>query len=134
MWMTSCTGSARGGFWGFWKKSVELRTRLRTGRVDFRGSLSPDEFVRYGLRICWGTDGKASIEKLCISLPYVKTFNWKVIKGFVPELRSRYVFFLFRDSDVLCIYVRIILCTYPIFMYGYVTFITYHITIYQITI
>ena len=27
-----------------------------------------------------------------------KTFNSKVIKGFVPELRSRYVFFVFWDS------------------------------------
>ena len=53
-----------------------------------------------------GADGKVIIERLCISLPYVKTFNSKVIKGFVPELRSRYVFFVFRDSYVLCIYVR----------------------------
>ena len=51
----------------------------------------------------WGADGKARIEKMCISLPYVETFNSKVIKGFVPELRSRYVFFVFRDSYVLCI-------------------------------
>ena len=87
--MTSCTGSVRGGFWGFWKKSVELRTRHRTGRVDFRGSLRPDEFARYGRRTRWGADGKVIIERLCISLPYVETFNSKVIKGFVPELRSR---------------------------------------------
>ena len=53
--------------------------------------------------------------------PYVETFNSKVIKGFVPELRSRYVFLVFRDSYVLCIYVMNILCTFPIFMYGYVT-------------
>ena len=31
-------------------KKSELRTRLRTVRVDFRGSLGPDEFVRYGRR------------------------------------------------------------------------------------
>ena len=31
--------------------------------------------------------------------------NSKVIKSFVPELRSRYVFFEFRDSSVLCIYI-----------------------------
>ena len=59
-----------------------------------------------GCHTCWGwADGKASIERLCISLPYVETFNSKVIKGFVPELRSRYVSFVFRDSYVLCIYV-----------------------------
>ena len=61
-----------------------------------------------------GADGKASIERLSISLPYVETFNSKVIKGFVPELRSRYVFFVFRDSYVLCIYVMNILCTFHI--------------------
>ena len=70
-----------------------------------------------------GADGKVIIERLCISLPYVETFNSKVIKGFVPELRSRYVFFMFRDSYVLCIYVMNILCTFHIFMYGYVTVI-----------
>ncbi len=48
------------------------------------------------------TDGKAIIERLYISLPYVETFNSKVIKGFVPELRSRYVFFVFWDSYVKC--------------------------------
>ena len=48
---------------------------------------------------------KASIERLCLS-PYVEEpLNSKVIKSFVPELRSRYVFFEFRDSYVLCIYV-----------------------------
>ena len=54
--------------------------------------------------------------------PYVeKPLNSKVIKSFVPELRSCQVFFVFRDSYVLCIYVMNILCTFPIFMYGYVT-------------
>ena len=66
-------------------------------------------------------DGKVIIERLCISLPYVETFNSKVIKGFVPELRSRFVFFVFQDSYVLFIYAMNILCTFRIFMYGYVT-------------
>ena len=48
-------------------------------------------------------DGKVIIERLCISLPYVESFNSKVIKRFIPELKSRYVFFVFRDSNVLCI-------------------------------
>ena len=35
--------------------------------------------------------------------PYVEEpLNSKVIKSFVSELRSRYVFFVFRDSYVLC--------------------------------
>ena len=38
--------------------------------------------------------------------PYVeKPLNPKVIKSFVPELRSRPVFFEFRDSYVVCIYI-----------------------------
>ena len=54
--------------------------------------------------------------------PHVKKpFNSKVIKCFVPELRSRQVFFVFWDSHVLCIYVMNILCTFHIFIYGYVT-------------
>ena len=68
-----------------------------------------------------GADGKASIDRLCPSLsPYVeRPLNSKVIKGFVPELRSRYVFFVFQDSYVLCIYVMNILCTFHISVSGY---------------
>ena len=68
-----------------------------------------------------GADGKAIIERLCLS-PYVKKpFNSKVIKGFVLDLRSRYVFFMFRDSYILCIYVMNILCTFQISVSGYDT-------------
>ena len=42
-----------------------------------------------------GADGKVIIERLGISLPYIETFNSKVIKGFVPELRSRKCFSCF---------------------------------------
>ena len=84
--------------WGDLKKSVELRTTHRTRSVDFRGSQRPDEFVRYGRRTRWGADRKSSIEILCPS-PYVEEpLNSKVIKSFVPELRSR----VFRVSGFLC--------------------------------
>ena len=54
--------------------------------------------------------GIVSIERWYLS-PYVeKPFNSKVIKSFVPELRSR----VFRDSYVLCICVMNILCTFHI--------------------
>ena len=43
----------------------------------------------------WGA-GKVIIERLCISLPYVETFNSKVIKGFVPELRSRSMYICYE--------------------------------------
>ena len=101
---------------GILKKSIELRTKHRTRRVDFRDSQRPDELACYGRRTRWGwgVDGKVIIERLCISLPYIETFNSKVIKGFVPELRSRNAFFVFRDSYVLCIYVTNILCTFRI--------------------
>ena len=63
-------------------------------KVDFRGSSWPDKFVRYGRRSLVGLradDVKAvSIEGLCLSLLMSKNlFNSKVIKSFVPELRSR---------------------------------------------
>ena len=48
----------------------------------------------------WGADGKVVIERLGLSLPRVKKlFNSKVIKSFVPELRSRKVF---RVLGFLC--------------------------------
>ena len=51
-----------------------------------------------------GADGKVSIERWYLS-PYVeKPLHSNVIKSFVPEQRSRQVFFVFRDSYV--IYVR----------------------------
>ena len=109
--MTSCTGSARGGFGGFWRKSVSwvLRSEEEAWLSQARSGLVAGVAHDVG----WA-DGKVIIERLCISLPYVETFNSKVIKGFVPDLRSRYVFFVFRDSYVLCIYVRNILCTFRI--------------------
>ena len=76
MWMTSCR----------FEKSqlVEIETWAR-----------PDEFVCYGRRTWWGADGKVSIERWYLS-PYVeKPFNSKVIKSFVPELRSRKCFSCF---------------------------------------
>ena len=48
-------------------------------------------------RVGGGADEKARIERLCLS-PYVEELlNSKVIKRFVPEQRSRFVFFAFRD-------------------------------------
>ena len=62
-----------------------------------------------------GADGKASIERLCLS-PYVeKPLNSKVIKSFVPELGSRKCFScfgipMFYLYELLTLYVRF---TYP---------------------
>ena len=89
MWMTSCTGSARGGFWGFWKKS--LRSCLGRRRLTFACSPRCHKW--------FGEDGKVSIERRYLSTYVEKPFNSKVIKSFVPELRSRKCFCV---SGFLC--------------------------------
>ena len=112
MRVTSRTGSAR-KFLGFWKSQL-VEFCLGRRRLAFACSPKPGLWPCGECRTRWGADGKVIIERWCISLPYVETFNLKVIKGFVPELRSRYLFFVFRDSYVLCIYVTNILCTFHI--------------------
>ena len=102
------------------KKVSKLRTRLRTVRVDFRGSLRPDEFVRYGRRTWWEADGKFVIERLSISVPYVETFNSKVIKSFVPELRSRKCFSCF---GIPMFYVYMLWTFYVRFAYSYLAMV-----------
>ena len=95
MWMMSCIGSVRGGFGEIWKNQL-------VRRVTFACSPRPCG----GCCTWWGgVDGKVIIKRLCISLPYIETFNSKVTKGFVPELRSRYVFFVFRDAYVIYMYI-----------------------------
>ena len=74
--------------------------------VDFH--LLAEALGRCRTRWRRGADGKARIERMCISLLMVEEpLNSKVIKSFVPELRSRKCFFVFRDSYVLCIYIYI---------------------------
>ena len=75
--------------------------------VEIETWARPDKFVRYGCRTWWwwwwGADGKVIIERWYLS-PYVeKPFNSKVIKSFVPELRSCKCFFVFWDSYVIYI-------------------------------
>ena len=78
-----------------------LRFEKRRRRLTF--ACSPRPCGRY--RTWFGADGRVVIQRLCFSLPHVeKPFNSKVIKSFVPELRSRKVF---RVSGFLCyVYVR----------------------------
>ena len=58
------------------------------------------------VRSWFGADGNIVIERLCLSLPYVeKPFNSKVIKSFVPELRSHKCFLCF-GIPMLSMYVR----------------------------
>ena len=102
MWMMSCTGSACGILWGFWKSLFSWELDSEREGSTFEARWGQTNLCTTGATRDGGADGKVIIERLCISLPYVKTFNSKVIKGFVPELRSHYVFFVFRDSYVLC--------------------------------
>ena len=112
--MTSYTGKMRGGFWVFEKKSVELSFCLGRRRLTFgarRGLAGGAAQVFF----CGGrADGKVVKEK---------PFKSKVIKSFLPELRSCKVF---RVSGFLCYrYMCVMdfmntLCTFHVFMYGYV--------------
>ena len=115
--MTSRTRSMCWGFWGF-EKSQLVESLHPKKTVDFRSSPRPC----CGCRMWWGGRWKSQHWKIVHLPPYVeKPFNSKVIKSFVPKLRSRQVFFVFRDSYVIYIWVMNILCTFHIFMYEYVT-------------
>ena len=115
MWMTSCTGSVRGGFLGIWKKSVEFSS---ASGEDGWLSLAHHGLVAGATRVGVGVgaDGKASMERLCLS-PYVeKPFDSKVIKSFVPELRSRKCFSCF---GIPRFYVYMLWTFYVRFTYPY---------------
>ena len=92
---------ARGRFGEFWRKLVELRTGHRTRRVDFRLLVEALGRCRTRWRGRWKSQNRNNV----YLPPYVeKPLNSKVIKSFVPELRSRYMFFEFRDSYVLSLW------------------------------
>ena len=86
---------ARGGFGEFWRKLGELSSASGED-----GWLSP---ARGGLgqvsHVFWGGRWKSQNRKNVYLSPYVEEpLNSKLIKSFVLELRSHYVFFEFRDS------------------------------------
>ena len=95
------TLEARGGFGEILKKSVESRTGHWTRWLTFACSRRPwAGAVRDG-----GGRWKSQDRKIVPLSPYVKEpLNSKVIKSFVPEQRSRYMFFEFRDSYVLSLW------------------------------
>ena len=84
----------REGMWpGMWSMGWDLRKvcslRLRPGRGE--SNLCATGAARVG----GGADGKVSIDRWYLS-PYVeKSLNPKLIKSFVPELRSRKCFLCF---------------------------------------
>ena len=120
------TPEVHGGFWEFWRKFVELRTGHRTRRVDFRDSLRPDEFACYGRCMRWGRRWKSQNRKNVYLSPYVEEpLKSKVIKSFVPELRSRKCFSCF---EIPMFYVYMLQTFYARFTYLYLAMV--HIYIY----
>ena len=91
-----------------WEKSVSW-VLSRKKKVDFRLLA----VALWWVRTWFGADGKVSIERWYLS-PYVeKPLNSKVIKSFVPELRSR-KFFLCFGIRMLYVWVMNTLCTFRI--------------------
>ena len=106
------------------------RTRLRTGRVFFRGSLRPDKFARYGRRMRWGCRGKSQNRKKVYLSPYVeKTLNSKVIKMFRNWTKKSLR--VFRVSGFLCsmLYIRTFYVRFTYSYHGYRTHIVILITL-----
>ena len=69
---------------GIWKKVSGIPASEEEGWLSLARRGLAAGVARGG-----GTDGNVVIERLCLSLPHVeKPFNSKVIKGFLPELRS----------------------------------------------
>ena len=104
---------ARGGFWGFWKSQL-FELSPASGED---GWLSLAREALWRVRTRWWGGGRWTNRnrKDGYLSPYVEEpLNSKVIKSFVPELRSRMCFFVFQDSYVLCIYVMNSLCTFRI--------------------
>ena len=128
MWVTSCTGSVG---WDLRKVS----SVLASGEDSWLSGLAEARPVAlWRVRMWFGADGKVSVERWYLS-PYVeKPLNSKVIKSFIPELRSRKCFLCFGIPMLsicaiwtlwmFCIPVWI--CLFHIFMYGYVCYTTIH--------
>ena len=105
---------ACGEFGGFWKSQLSSASG-EDGWLSFACWSQASGLVAGATRV-EGADGKIIIERLWISLPYVETFNSKVIKGFVPELRSRKCFSCF---EIPMSYIYVLWTFYVHFVYPY---------------
>ena len=103
------------GCWIYWLHLWRGLTPLPNECSGYDIKQSDGETLALGIWETWST--------LPLLLFPGPLWHSKVIKSFVPELRSCYMFFVFRDSYVLRMYVTNILCTFHIFvfMYGYGT-------------
>ena len=94
------------------KCAEDLRRFWKSQLVEMRPASGEDGWFSLahgdhcgGCHTCWVGEMKNQIKKIEPLSPYVEEpLNSKVIKSFVPELRSRYVFFEFRDSYVLSLW------------------------------
>ena len=87
-------------FGRFWKSHlVEMRP---ASREDGWFSLARGDLCG-GCHMCCGGWWKSQNRKIVPLSPYVEEpLNSKVIKSFIPEQRSRQVFFVYRDSHLVC--------------------------------
>ena len=97
MWMTSCTGSAREGFWEFWKKSVSW---VPGSEEEGWLSLASRGLVS-GAHVVWDR-WKNQYRKMVSLYLCRKTFKLKGNKTFRTWTKKSWVFFVFQDSYVLC--------------------------------
>ena len=112
MWITSCTGSERGGFGGIWKSELSWVATEEDGWL----SLARGGFAT-GAHVCGGGRWKSQNRKNVYLSPYVeKPLNSKVIISFVPELRSRTCFSCF---GIPMFYVYMLRTFYVRFAYPY---------------
>ena len=134
---------ARGGFWEFWRKSVELRFRSGRGRTDLCAAGTAQSWeldseregsafwARWGGTNLRATGAardegrwKSQNRKNVYLSPYVEeSLNSTVIKCFVPELRSRKCFSCF---GIPMFYVYMLWTSYVRFTYPYHGYDTYH--------
>ena len=120
MWMASCTRSVHGGFGGIWKKSVEFCLGGR--RLTFPRSFA--EALWQVSHVVWGRWKSQHRKNVCLS-PYVKKpFNSKVIKSFVPELRSHKCFSCF---EIPMFYVYMLWTFYVRFTYSCMAMLHQHL-------
>ena len=91
------------------RKVSELR--LRTGRGE-------TNLCATGAHVIWGRWKSQVYLSLC-----QKTFKLKDNKKFRTWTKKSYVFFVFQDSYVIYEHFMNIICTFHIFMYGYVTYV-----------
>ena len=100
---------ARGGFWEILKKSVSgVESPLGRRQLVFACSRRPWA----GVARDGGGEEKAGNRKNVYLSPYVeKLLNLKVIKSFVPQLRSRKCFSSFEISMFYVIYIYIYIRT-----------------------